>query len=688
VSVKNRLTTLAGVLIVGLIIVGFIAWKSANSWANNMHTIGDERVPGLLYLANMNTERMVIRAQTLEVMTLEFNYNAQENFSKIKKQRENSWVIIDENWKKFKALPRASERGRLAVENLGKEYNAWREIYVTLDGLIAKLQNNQDAQTQDALIQEYKKAVALMIPISNTFGASMVEQIDTNVGNTLKMIESATSTADTSEITTIIIVLVIILIGVIFTYMTIAFILTSLNKVGEGLNGFFAFLNKETTKTTVVQLNTRDEFGQMATMINQNIQKSQESIKHDDNFVQDVSRFAKEIGAGNLLAKIEKDTPTPSLNELKKILMQMQYDLEHTVARSIPMLLEVLEKFKNHDFRARFPEPYAKVAVMVNELGEAICELLKQSLDVGKTLENSSTTLINNVNILNVSTNEAAASLEETAAALEEITSTVISNAQNVTQMTTYSHEVSNSAKKGQELAKNTSDAMDDITLQVNQINEAISVIDQIAFQTNILSLNAAVEAATAGEAGKGFAVVAAEVRNLASRSAEAAKEIKALVEHATAKANHGKSISDEMIKGYEELLGSIHKTIQTIGEIAQASKEQEAGISQINDAVTGLDQQTQQNASIANQTRDIAMQTDIIAKEIVEDVMQKRFFGKDDVINKHSNTTSKKATPSISIEAKTKKVEVKKTETKKESPKTSSATFESNQKDDEWESF
>ncbi|MFA6789145.1 MAG: methyl-accepting chemotaxis protein [Arcobacteraceae bacterium] len=687
-SVKNRLTTLAGVLIVGLIIVGFIAWKSANSWANNMHTIGDERVPGLLYLANMNTERMVIRAQTLEVMTLEFNYNAQENFSKIKKQRENSWVIIDENWKKFKALPRASERGRLAVENLGKEYNAWREIYVTLDGLIAKLQNNQDAQTQDALIQEYKKAVALMIPISNTFGASMVEQIDTNVGNTLKMIESATSTADTSEITTIIIVLVIILIGVIFTYMTIAFILTSLNKVGEGLNGFFAFLNKETTKTTVVQLNTRDEFGQMATMINQNIQKSQESIKHDDNFVQDVSRFAKEIGAGNLLAKIEKDTPTPSLNELKKILMQMQYDLEHTVARSIPMLLEVLEKFKNHDFRARFPEPYAKVAVMVNELGEAICELLKQSLDVGKTLENSSTTLINNVNILNVSTNEAAASLEETAAALEEITSTVISNAQNVTQMTTYSHEVSNSAKKGQELAKNTSDAMDDITLQVNQINEAISVIDQIAFQTNILSLNAAVEAATAGEAGKGFAVVAAEVRNLASRSAEAAKEIKALVEHATAKANHGKSISDEMIKGYEELLGSIHKTIQTIGEIAQASKEQEAGISQINDAVTGLDQQTQQNASIANQTRDIAMQTDIIAKEIVEDVMQKRFFGKDDVINKHSNTTSKKATPSISIEAKTKKVEVKRIETKKENSKSSTTTFESNQKDDEWESF
>ena len=684
-SVKNRLTTLAGVLIVGLIIVGFIAWKSANSWANNMHTIGDERVPGLLYLANMNTERMVIRAQTLEVMTLEFNYNAQENFSKIKKQRENSWVIIDENWKKFKALPRASERGRLAVENLGKEYNAWREIYVTLDGLIAKLQNNQDAQTQDALIQEYKKAVALMIPISNTFGASMVEQIDTNVGNTLKMIESATSTADTSEITTIIIVLVIILIGVIFTYMTIAFILTSLNKVGEGLNGFFAFLNKETTKTTVVQLNTRDEFGQMATMINQNIQKSQESIKHDDNFVQDVSRFAKEIGAGNLLAKIEKDTPTPSLNELKKILMQMQYDLEHTVARSIPMLLEVLEKFKNHDFRARFPEPYAKVAVMVNELGEAICELLKQSLDVGKTLENSSTTLINNVNILNVSTNEAAASLEETAAALEEITSTVISNAQNVTQMTTYSHEVSNSAKKGQELAKNTSDAMDDITLQVNQINEAISVIDQIAFQTNILSLNAAVEAATAGEAGKGFAVVAQEVRNLASRSAEAAKEIKNLVEHAQTKTSDGKKIASSMIEGYTELNENIGKTIDLIDNVTNASKEQSIGMSQINDAVNNLDKITQQNATNASEADSIARKTLDIANIIIDHANAKEFDGKNDIVlRKQTINLDYSGQEKREVEKSIKNIRHEHEQTivpKKETPSPSKS-------DDEWENF
>lgn len=116
---------------------------------------------------------------------------------------------------------------------------------------------------------------------------------------------------------------------------------------------------------------------------------------------------------------------------------------------------------------------------------------------------------------------------------------------------------------------------------------------------------------------------------NLASRSAEAAKEIKAIVENATAKANEGKNISLDMIRGYEELLQNIEKSTQTINEIATASKEQQKGISQINDAINGLDRQTQKNATIASQTREIALQTDSIAKEIVNDVSKKEFIGK-----------------------------------------------------------
>jgi methyl-accepting chemotaxis protein len=258
--------------------------------------------------------------------------------------------------------------------------------------------------------------------------------------------------------------------------------------------------------------------------------------------------------------------------------------------------------------------------------------MLTENKSNGLTLDESSDTLLRNVDKLNASSNEAASSLEETAAALEEITSNIRHNTQSIAKMAEFSSSVTASANQGENLANQTNISMDEINAQVTAINEAITVIDQIAFQTNILSLNAAVEAATAGEAGKGFAVVAQEVRNLAARSAEAAKEIKSLVENATQKANDGKNIAGNMIEGYKQLNENIGKTIGLISDIESASKEQLLGIEQINDAVTQLDQQTQQNAMVASQTHDIAVLTDEIAKLIVEDANKKEFIGKDEV--------------------------------------------------------
>jgi len=250
----------------------------------------------------------------------------------------------------------------------------------------------------------------------------------------------------------------------------------------------------------------------------------------------------------------------------------------------------------------------------------------------GLTLGDSSNVLLENVNKLNSSSNSAAASLEETAAAIEEITSTVRSNSENITKMSLLSNDVTKSVVIGEKYANQTTIAMDEINTQVNLVNEAISVIDQIAFQTNILSLNAAVEAATAGEAGKGFAVVAQEVRNLASRSAEAAKEIKGIVENATKKANEGKEIANSMIEGYKELNSNVSQTMSLIKDIQNSSKEQLLGIEQINDVVNNLDRQTQQNAQIASETNEIAKLTDSIAKVIVDDTNSKEFYGKDSV--------------------------------------------------------
>jgi len=255
--------------------------------------------------------------------------------------------------------------------------------------------------------------------------------------------------------------------------------------------------------------------------------------------------------------------------------------------------------------------------------------MLIESKQNGLTLQNSSNTLLDNVSNLSSASNQAAASLEETATALEEITSNIANNTQNVIQMASYGNEVKNSISKGQKLATHTTTAMDEINEEVTSISEAIAIIDQIAFQTNILSLNAAVEAATAGEAGKGFAVVAQEVRNLASRSAEAANEIKAIVQNATDKANNGKNIASQMIDGYTHLNESITKTLELISGIENASQEQSSGIEQINNAIGDLDQQTQQNAAIAITTKDIAETVQGMAKNIVDEVDKNQFIGK-----------------------------------------------------------
>jgi len=269
----------------------------------------------------------------------------------------------------------------------------------------------------------------------------------------------------------------------------------------------------------------------------------------------------------------------------------------------------------------------------INTLKNSVTIMLIENKKNGLTLGESSSILMANVNTLNSNSNESAAALEETAAALEEITSNIASNTNNILKMSGFANALTSSAKNGEELATETTSSMTEIDAEVNAINDAISVIDQISFQTNILSLNAAVEAATAGEAGKGFAVVAQEVRNLAARSSDAANEIKTLVQNATNKANIGKQIADKMIQGYHNLNDNISKTIELISDIEMASKEQKLGIEQINDAVSSLDQQTQQNAMIASQTHEVALKTDSIAKIVVSKANEKEFIGKNSII-------------------------------------------------------
>lgn len=302
----------------------------------------------------------------------------------------------------------------------------------------------------------------------------------------------------------------------------------------------------------------------------------------------------------------------------------------------IQKMSSTLEQYSNGVYTSKIDldgmqDDIIQLAKGINILGTELSKLSQINLKNGLALQQGSEVLANNVKTLSSSANTQAASLEETAAALEEITEGMRHNTENTVKMAQYAKEVTQSANEGEELANKTTTSMDEINEQTASIHAAITVIDQIAFQTNILSLNAAVEAATAGEAGKGFAVVAQEVRNLASRSAEAAMEIKKIVETATSKANEGKLIADSMIEGYNKLNKSISTTIELIENVTSSSKEQEAGIIQINESISILDKQTQESASIAHDTNIVAQQSYDIAERIVQEA-DKEFQGKNNI--------------------------------------------------------
>lgn len=214
-------------------------------------------------------------------------------------------------------------------------------------------------------------------------------------------------------------------------------------------------------------------------------------------------------------------------------------------------------------------------------------------------------------------TEEQASSLEETASSMEELTSTVKQNADNARQADHLSTSASDIALKGGQMMTNVVNTMSSISDSSNKIASIISVIDGIAFQTNILALNAAVEAARAGEQGRGFAVVATEVRNLAQRSAAAAKEIKGLIDDSVEKVENGTKLVDDAGKTMEEIVSSIKHVAEIMSEITAASQEQSSGIEQVNQAVTQMDEVTQQNAALVEEAAASAESLENQAKDL-----------------------------------------------------------------------
>ena len=397
------------------------------------------------------------------------------------------------------------------------------------------------------------------------------------------------------------------------------------------------FLKNMDNKNVSFEINTSmaSEYSEIKDVIDKREKELLQKEKEESILIEEAKIVMNQVKHGIYSQTITSISSNNSLEEFKKSVNEMIVETrEHFLN-----INSILEKYTNYDYKEKLElkrissnGEFQHLVDAINKLKEAITQMLVENKINGITLQNSSKILLTNVDKLNLSSNEAANSLKNTSTVLSEITKNVDKTSTQTIQMSTLANAVIGYSKEGLNLAQKTTTAMDEINEKVSAINESITIIDQIAFQTNILSLNAAVEAATAGEAGRGFAVVAAEVRNLANRSTQAAYEIKKLVESANIKANNGKTIANEMIEGYTVLNTNIDKTIELISSVADISKEQQVGIVQINSAINILEQQIKANAEVSSQANNIAIKTSNIANTIVDTANQKEFEGKENI--------------------------------------------------------
>ncbi len=633
ISTKAKLYFVTGSLLAGLGIVGTISYNAAQDLAAESIKMYEDPVLGLQNSANAGMQ--------------------------VQRTRFLSKVITDESLKghlkdSIKDLEDAIAKEKKTFDDYEKTIVAQEDR--NLFNEASKLREENDAMLQKTIMLvrqgKFKEANALVNAnqkTSSNYAASITSVIDWNAQNGKKLKEEADDVAHNAILEIVTTSILVFLFGLIAVYFIVRQIEVSLRKTQIGLRGFFAFLNRDIDKVALIDINRDDEFGIIAREINENIQKVETQINLDNRLVEEAKHTIVRVQHGWYSEYIQSTTTNKSLEEFKNgVNAMIKATKEHFVSMNV-----ILEQYASYDYTKELKlDNIEKGGVFeilvtdINKLRDAVTQMLKNSLQNGLELQGEAGNLKQAVEALSTASNQQAASLEETAAAMEEMTSNVQNNAQKANDMAAMAAQTDASAKEGAELAGRTANAMNEIQHATSSINDAVAIIENIAFQTNILSLNAAVEAATAGDAGKGFAVVAQEVRNLANRSADAAKEIKALAAQASQKSNEGTVIATELTRGFEVIADKIAQTTMLVQDVSNASREQMQGIGQINTAVTQLDQMTQENAKIAAEADTIADATIEKAQAMVDDASAKNFTGKDQmqvaVISKNTPIRSK----------------------------------------------
>jgi len=377
------------------------------------------------------------------------------------------------------------------------------------------------------------------------------------------------SDANTQMVVSVSVIAVCIALMLLVSILIGKNLISGIDSTKNGLVRFFEFLNNKTDKAQLLNRGGSDEIGQMCALINENIKQIEANLAEQNGFIVEANAFVNQIGKGNYVAQLNANTSNPALSQLKQTFKDLQIALKNAIAANGDEVLNLLESFKKQDFTKRLDDE-GKMATGINALGDEIAGMLRANLQQAHTLEEKAEFLARSMQQVTQGASLQANSLQESAAAVEEMSSSMSAISQKA----------------------------QDVTRQSEEIKNIIVIIRDIADQTNLLALNAAIEAARAGEHGRGFAVVADEVRKLAERTQKSLGEIEA----------------------------NANVLAQSINEMSESIREQSEGINMINQSVSQIDDITKQNIGIVSTTNEITSQIDDMAKTIVADVRKNKF--------------------------------------------------------------
>lgn len=317
---------------------------------------------------------------------------------------------------------------------------------------------------------------------------------------------------------------------------------------------------------------------------------------------QEIDHLVSSAAAGNLGVRLQEQGKTGFMLNLSKGLNRLMEVSEEVINDTIRVLDALAHGNLNEQISKEYQGSFNKLKSDANATVDRLIEIITGIVESANAVSNGADEIAQGNADLSQRTEEQASSLEETASSMEQMTSAVKQSSENAREANTLATEARDKASKGGQVVARAVDAMGAINASSKKIADIIGVIDEIAFQTNLLALNAAVEAARAGEQGRGFAVVAGEVRNLAQRSAGAAKEIKDLIRDSVSKVDDGTRLVNESGETLRVIVDSVQKVSSMIQEIAGAAQEQTSGIEQVNVAITQMDEMTQQNAALVEE--------------------------------------------------------------------------------------